>query len=379
MSSSPEICLVQIVRNEARCIERSLSSVRPHVDRLVVVDTGSTDSTAELARQAGAEVYHFEWCNDFSAARNWALSIANASWALVLDADEWIDTEASPGAIRSFVESGPRVGILPIHDRLDTKKPSDQSVSWLPRVFPGDVRYEGRIHEQPVHQLPVAPLALTIYHDGYTPELRAEKLGRNMSLLRAASLERPEDPYIHYQIGRLFESEKLWNLAIDSYTKALSLGADGYTYSQDLDVRHLTSLARAGRFKESLATADRLRKKWPASVDVHFAMGDLLMEIAASDAKNAHSRWLPLAESTWLTCLRLGDHQQRGFTYVIGRGSHDAAHNLALVYAAMGNQPLAERYADFSVRLRRTTPRYRSPTALKQAVNGHQPITAYAA
>src|SRR5262245_43104596 len=86
----PGLSLVMIARNEAHCVERCLSSVRPHVDAMFVLDTGSTDGTPEIARRAGARVERFGWCADFSAARNAALQRADADWALVLDADEWL-------------------------------------------------------------------------------------------------------------------------------------------------------------------------------------------------------------------------------------------------------------------------------------------------
>ena len=84
------IALVMIARNEARCIGRCLESVAPWVDQMIVLDTGSSDQTIAIARSLGAEVYHFNWCDDFSAARNAALDHSRADWNLVLDADEWL-------------------------------------------------------------------------------------------------------------------------------------------------------------------------------------------------------------------------------------------------------------------------------------------------
>jgi glycosyltransferase involved in cell wall biosynthesis len=68
------IALVMIVKNEARALKRCLDSISPYVDNMIVLDTGSTDSTYTLAKSLGAQVYQFEWCNDFAAARNSALS-----------------------------------------------------------------------------------------------------------------------------------------------------------------------------------------------------------------------------------------------------------------------------------------------------------------
>lgn len=85
-----ELALVVIARDEAAHIERLLASVRPWVDRMLVLDTGSKDDTAARAAAMGADVKQFTWCDDFSAARNAALDAASADWHLVLDADEWL-------------------------------------------------------------------------------------------------------------------------------------------------------------------------------------------------------------------------------------------------------------------------------------------------
>ena len=85
-----KVALVMIARNESARIVRALASVASCVDELVVLDTGSTDATVSLARSAGARVGHFDWCDDFAAARNAALKLADADWNIVVDADEWI-------------------------------------------------------------------------------------------------------------------------------------------------------------------------------------------------------------------------------------------------------------------------------------------------
>ncbi|MBP5974452.1 glycosyltransferase family 2 protein, partial [Brasilonema sp. CT11] len=77
-----------IVKNEEATLSKCLGSVKNVVDEMVVLDTGSTDSTPQIAEKFGAKVHHFEWCNDFSAARNEALKYVTGDWILVLDADE---------------------------------------------------------------------------------------------------------------------------------------------------------------------------------------------------------------------------------------------------------------------------------------------------
>src|SRR5882724_11685213 len=77
-----------IARNEEKNLPRALASVRGIADEVIVADTGSTDRTVEIAKESGAIVCHFPWCDDFSAARNFAISHARGDWILWMDADE---------------------------------------------------------------------------------------------------------------------------------------------------------------------------------------------------------------------------------------------------------------------------------------------------
>ena len=79
-----------IVKNEEKHLAYCLNSLTPVADEMIVVDTGSTDKTKEIAEAFGARIFDFEWINDFSAARNYSLSQAQGDWILVMDADEVI-------------------------------------------------------------------------------------------------------------------------------------------------------------------------------------------------------------------------------------------------------------------------------------------------
>jgi glycosyltransferase involved in cell wall biosynthesis len=102
--SVPLLSLCLIARDEETSLGRCLASARSVVDELVVVDTGSRDHTAEVARAAGARLESLPWSNDFAAARNFSLSLAASEWILVLDADEELEV-ADPAGFRSFLAS----------------------------------------------------------------------------------------------------------------------------------------------------------------------------------------------------------------------------------------------------------------------------------
>src|SRR5690606_22915077 len=104
----PFISLCMIVRNEERVLDRCLSSVNNLVDEIILVDTGSTDNTQEIAKKYTKNIYHFEWINDFSAARNFAADKATGEWILVLDADEYVDEDNFREFIKLLKEDNER-------------------------------------------------------------------------------------------------------------------------------------------------------------------------------------------------------------------------------------------------------------------------------
>lgn len=89
----PLLSLIMITKNNEADLDRCLSSVKGLVDEIIIVDTGSTDKTKEIAEKYTYKVFDYKWINDFSAAKNYALSFAKGKWVINLDADESL----SPG------------------------------------------------------------------------------------------------------------------------------------------------------------------------------------------------------------------------------------------------------------------------------------------
>lgn len=331
---SISIAAVLIARNEARCIVRCLESIGPWVDRMVVLDTGSTDETAALARDCGAEVHHLDWPGDFSTARNRALYLADADWNLIVDADEWI---ASGGeGLRAWCEAGERLGRVCVHSVFDAESPEDLPAtrSWITRLLPRGVRFRGRVHEQAVSDLPRERLELHLGHDGYLDAQMAGKQGRNRPLLLADLADHPGDPYIAYQLGKEAEGREGWAEAADWYGQAFAATPGTANWRHELTVRHLHCLGQAGRAGEALAIAEEEMPNWPDSPDFFFVVGNLALEQALADPGQAIEQWLPLAVGAWERCLEIGERPDLEGS-VHGRGSHLALHNLEVVRAQL--------------------------------------------
>jgi tetratricopeptide (TPR) repeat protein len=181
-----------IVRDEARHLPACLDAVRGFVDEIVIVDTGSTDGTQDLARARGARVLEWAWRDDFAAARNESLRPATGDWILVLDADETLLPGAGE-ALRRTVDDAPDdvVGFL---IKIACPRDGDGGMvrlNWFPRLFrnlPG-VHFEGIIHEQVIGSLAghgrIEPAPVEARHAGYqlSDAEMAAKARRNLALL----------------------------------------------------------------------------------------------------------------------------------------------------------------------------------------------------
>ena len=192
------VCL--IVKNEEQFLGQCLKSVQGLADQIVVVDTGSTDRTVEIARAHGAEVHAFAWCDDFSAARNAALEHATGDWVLVLDADEELPPDQHEALRKLLRAEAVMAWRLPLQDAGREA----EGCSYVPRLFrnaPG-LFFVGRVHEQVFSSLEPRRKEwgldsrlgdATIRHHGYAKELTLarDKVGRNLRLLELALLEMP--------------------------------------------------------------------------------------------------------------------------------------------------------------------------------------------
>jgi len=195
------ICM--IAKNEEENIAKALESVKNIAYELIVVDTGSADKTVDVAKNLGADIYHFEWTDDFSAAKNYAIEKATGNWIMVLDADEYF-----------LSEDAQKLSKLLNKIQSDLSKEKDNNAitcmlinlddngrfmtkTKIIRVFRNipSIRYEGRIHERLMIDLATAVHAedITLLHTGYS-ESAHKKKGNGQRNIEMLKKELDEDP-----------------------------------------------------------------------------------------------------------------------------------------------------------------------------------------
>ncbi|WP_294271106.1 TPR domain-containing glycosyltransferase [uncultured Sphingomonas sp.] len=324
--SSSRIAATLIVRNEERCLARCLDSVAPFVDRMVVLDTGSTDGTVAIAKAAGAEVHHLAWPDDFAEARNHVLACADADWNLMLDADEWIS--AGGEDLRRWCSGPPRLGAVCIENSVDGS--AHPTRSWLPRLLPRGAYYEGRVHEQVISSLPRANTPIHVGHDGYLSAQKARKIDRNYRLLERELAAQPDNPYLLFQLGMEAQARRDLPTACDYLERALATAPRDAGWRHPLVTSAMTLMTYMGRRDEALALADAEFPHWPQSPDYFYVLGDILFDRALADPAQAIGHWLPLAQVAWERCLAIGERPDLDGS-VAGRGSYLAQQSLDIV------------------------------------------------
>ncbi|MDQ7040296.1 MAG: glycosyltransferase family 2 protein [Rhodothermus sp.] len=235
-SARPLLSLCMIVKNEAEYLETCLKLARPHVDEIVVIDTGSTDGTQDIARRYADVFEEIEWPNSFAAARNYSLERASGQYILILDGDEYIADPYGWQLIRSVLTERHVATLrLKLRNLLPPQSLVQADVIYQERIFPNDpmLRYERKIHNQIVDSIKlyirkkggeVIDLPVEIIHLGYahSEEKTKEKYLPRIPLLESEYVEAKNEAmkyYYAFQLGVTFYVLQEYEKALDYFKR----------------------------------------------------------------------------------------------------------------------------------------------------------------
>ncbi|MDR1702977.1 MAG: glycosyltransferase family 2 protein [Sporomusaceae bacterium] len=217
-----------IAKNESENIRASIESVKNCAEELIVVDTGSTDYTIRIAKECGARVYHFEWINDFAAARNYALSLAAGEYVIFIDADEYffpaLTKEDGETLIGIFEKDNLNILRIPITD-IEKKDGSFINQETYARIFRKEGLYfANKIHETALLADGTRPRysiadKYHLLHTGYSGDIIKQKLSRNLEILEAEQ-KRLQDPVKLYSNAVYLMRELLF---LEKYEQAADI------------------------------------------------------------------------------------------------------------------------------------------------------------
>ena len=284
MSKLPiSVCI--IAKNEQKNIDRCLSSLAPYGFEIIIVDTGSTDQTKEIAAKYTDCIFNFTWIDDFSAARNYSLQMASNNWILMIDCDEWIES-IDIEEIKYFQKHYPHdVGSVRRQNITNTPDAPQLYTDTTERLFSKKYfHYEGIIHEQlrPKHKNAFETLLLntTIGHTGYFlgQNEKIEKAKRNLQLLFKQMLDEPNNPYIYFQIGKTYISLGDSLKTCLFYEKALSFDLDPQlVYVNVMIIDYGCTLLELGQ-KEKALSLRNVYDSFSSSADFVYTMGMIYLE-----------------------------------------------------------------------------------------------------
>lgn len=261
-----------ITKNEEKNIEKSLASIKAAADEILVVDTGSQDKTKAIALSYGAKVYDYEWHDDFSAARNYAIERATGDYILFIDADEYIAAGGCSN-LRQVLERNQKHAAL-LMKRYDIDKNENDILGeiFVLRAFKqqASLRYQGRIHEElrdngnVIEDIAVIdPKDLILYHTGYEAAVNKSKAERNLRILKQelAETDNPGRLYMYLAeacrgVGDAVQMEHYARLDIAQGRRMVAFASRSYRML-------LAALAEQGRAEERRQLVQQAVKDFP--------------------------------------------------------------------------------------------------------------------
>jgi GT2 family glycosyltransferase/tetratricopeptide (TPR) repeat protein/2-polyprenyl-3-methyl-5-hydroxy-6-metoxy-1,4-benzoquinol methylase len=341
----PRLSLCMIVRDNAGTLVPCLESIRPYVDEMVVVDTGSKDDTPQIAARLGARVYHFPWCDDFSAARNESLKYARGDWIFWMDSDDTIDA-ANGERLRELAyqnaDGSSALGyVMQVHcPGPGAAGESDVTVVDHVKLFRNRpaLRFDGRIHEQIIPAIraaggDIAWTDLFVVHSGsdHSPEGRRRKLDRDFKLLHLELRERPEHPFTLFNLGMTYADAGDYAVAASYLVRSIARAKETESQLRKAYALLVGAYAQLRRHEDAWRACQKGLSLFPEDAELRFREGNLLHDAGR------------LAEAAAAYRRVLAAREERHFSSVVrGLQGFLTRHHLALVCRDQGDLATAE-------------------------------------
>lgn len=296
-----------IVKNEEKFLSKCIDSVRKIISEIIIVDTGSTDKTVEIANGYSAKVYNYEWNDNFAEARNFAISKASSDWVLLLDADEEV-IEDGCEKILNFINKTSLDGCnFVVYNYTGNDISSEYTVHNAFRLLRnnGKYKFKGEIHEQIVRKDNKGIVGLfavsdiVIKHYGYLNSVINEKKKRDRNIpiiLKQLELE-PENAFYLFNLGNEYLAKQDVNEALKIYNKAMNYADVNQPYAPHLFYRRLTCLMQLKRYEEAITAANQALNQYPKSTDFEYLKGTIYFECSR----------LTLAIDSFNKCIEMGE------------------------------------------------------------------------
>ncbi|OQY11009.1 MAG: hypothetical protein B6I30_07850 [Desulfobacteraceae bacterium 4572_187] len=384
IDKKPSLSLCMIVKDEEDYLARCLMSAIPVADEIVIVDTGSTDRTKEIAQVFGAKVYDFEWTDDFSEARNLSLSKAKGDWLLILDADEVIspldydrltkivkDDADRPAAYsvttRNYVSS-PYVPGWTCNDGKYAEE--EGGTGWYPsrkvRLFTNDsrIRFDNPIHEfvdasLKKYGIRIKKCGIPVHHYARLNLPHDIAKGEGYYLLSKKNLEGKDDDLqslIEFAVQAGSEFEK-YEEAVNLWKRVLKMDAENIKAFLNMSYNHL----QLGQYEEARKSSKKAMSLDPDLKDAvivyatcELTIGDAGKAVPILEDLLEKTPGYPMAVAILSAAYGMGDKREKGLEHIkylmkTGFACGDYLHDLAERLISTGKTEKAVALLEFAV------------------------------
>lgn len=332
------VCI--ITRNENEKLKRCLKSLAFLEADIVVVDTGFNDETRKIVTELNGRYFTFEWCDDFSAARNYSLEQAYYDDIMVIDSDEWLDEKEATfnkAALESFIRRDLYTLACCYQVNIEPGLAYGELHAVVPRIFSKKYfHYKGKAHEQPVPLTKnvnsrTITIELKMYHDGYAGAgVVKAKSKRNLALLLQDLKNDKHNIYLLFQVGVSYLNLGEYELALKYFEEELANRDFNYSYVYAYDVcsGYLKALLNLGQSELVLEKLVYFAKKFPNLADFWYDAGDFYLKLnRIDDAIVAFKRAVKCSQVT-----------------LVGKDGDFAYYNLGKIYTYLGDFQQASYY-----------------------------------
>ncbi|TVM00006.1 MAG: hypothetical protein CV087_15915 [Candidatus Brocadia sp. WS118] len=300
-NGQPTLSACMIVKNEERFLSQCLTSIKGAVDEIVIVDTGSSDKTVEIARSFDANVYYHPWNNSFSEARNHSLNYATGDWILQIDADETLEQGDIPLLHKLLNNDSYNVIFVAIYNEL----PGGRAKHYFQRIFRrGKAHFEGIVHNQLIFEGKALQSEIRFYHYGYNLSANEmqKKYKRTGDLLRQQLAKSPDNLFIMANLIRNYRNEY-------NYDEVIALAENGLKIStsqtdlvsknqrQRMSIDLVHALINTNQVDRAEMVCKEALMETPDSFDILLVRGEVLMKKGVfRDALICFKKYLILKE-----------------------------------------------------------------------------------
>lgn len=343
------VSLCMIVKNEEKHLARCLDSIKDLVDEIVIIDTGSSDRTVEIAKQYGAKVDYYKWDDHFSNARNYSIQQATKDWIMLMDADDEFSSEDKEKFIH-LINTSDKDGHFFKTISYAGEMPGSNTVTNLNLrliINNGQYAFAGAIHEQitrPDGKMDYKKFTnenIHVFHYGYLNHVAEEKdkRKRNISIIEKELKEDPYNSFHLFNLGNEYYAMGDLRKCLELFDKVYRNINFNTGFSSKLVIKRIMCLEELREYKKALTAIEEGLSVYPKFTDLEFIRGNILLK----------NKRYTLAIKSFEKCIKMGSPPVQ-FEFINGCGQYRPCLALGEIYDVLEDYQSALEYFELALK-----------------------------